>query len=138
MRGAMVTILGGVALLAAASCVTDACGCSPLVSLAIVTGSVVDGTGAPVPVARVHASSDEAEGCASLGGEIGTTMTSQDGSYRMDLTVSPLGDSVCVQVFADPPFGSEALGTSDTTLLVMGFVGDHPDSAAVDLVLPPE
>ena len=136
MNRAMVAALSGFALLAASSCVTEVCGCSPSSASAILTGSVVDGAGAPAPSAQVHASSEQFEGCWSLGVKLGVVSAAQDGSFRMDVTVPTLEDSVCVLVFADPPPGSDAFGPSDTTMLVMDFSHElTPDSADVELAL---
>lgn len=135
MNRAMLSVLGALGILAAGSCATDACGCSPTVTSAIVSGSVVDGAGAPVRLARVQAYSAPAAGCHSLESAFGSTFAESDGGFSLGIASSEFQDSVCVLVFADSPFGSGALGVSDTALLVMDFDEFDPGQAQVELVL---
>lgn len=116
---------------------TEACGCTPVITQAIVTGRVVDGAGAPVRLARVRAYSAPAGGCHSLDADLGSTLAEADGQFSLGMAYEGRQDSVCVLVFADSPFGSSALGVSDTTLLVMDFDESDPGTAQVELVLVP-
>lgn len=137
MNRAMVSVLGALGLLAAGSCMTDACGCTPTSISAVVNGRVVDGAGAPVRSARVQAYSAPADGCYSLDSYLGATFAESDGRYSLGIRSGAVGDSVCVLVFADSPFGAAALGASDTSLLVMDFDEFEPGEAQAQLVLVP-
>ena len=118
------------------SCATDVCACTPAIVPALVTGRVVDDRAAPVRDAQAHAYSASAAGCHSLDVDFGFVVTESDGSFRMGLASGMLQDSICVLVFARPPLGSDALGNSDTALLVMDFRDELTlDSAQVELVL---
>jgi hypothetical protein len=71
-----------------------------------------------------------------VGGELNAVTTLRDGSFRLPLASGVSSDSVCVLVFAHPPFNSNGLQYSDTALLVMDFRNEVvPDSAEVVLVL---
>ena len=131
----IVVALGGFAALTVISCTTEACACSPALR-AVVTGRVVDEGNAPVPGAQAQAFSAPAAGCRSLHAGLAVTPAESDGTFRLDLAWDTAHDDVCVLIFARPPDGSNALGDSDTTLLVMDFTDEPtPDSAQVELRL---
>src|SRR3954453_820037 len=124
MNRALVAALSSLTGFALSSCTTDACACTPPIVPALVMGSVVDVPGAPVPGAQVRAVSVPAANCHSLDADFGFVTTHQDGSFDLALASGALQDSVCVLVFARPPPATPALGTSDTTVLIMDFRGE--------------
>ena len=137
MNRAMVSVLGALGLLAAGSCMTDACGCTPTSISARrewTRGGRSRGTRA---LGRVQAYSAPADGCYSLDSYLGATFAESDGRYSLGIRSGAVGDSVCVLVFADSPFGAAALGASDTSLLVMDFDEFEPGEAQAELVLVP-
>jgi hypothetical protein len=90
----------------------------------------------PVVGARVHAFSSEGANCHSANDNFGFVLTGGDGSFDLGLPSYNVLDSVCVFVFAHPPFAIVNLQDSDTALLVMNFRGPPElDSAQVELVL---
>jgi hypothetical protein len=136
MKRASMVVVAAVVGLSSAHCATDACGCTPPRVPAVVVGRVVDGGGVAVASARVRAYSAPAPGCHAVGGELNAVTTLRDGSFRLPLASGVSSDSVCVLVFAHPPFNSNGLQYSDTALLVMDFRNEVvPDSAEVVLVL---
>jgi hypothetical protein len=130
-----VCALYGLVTLAFSSCTTEVCDCLPAVS-AIVTGRVLDRSGAAAAGALVLAYSASEADCHSLDTDFGLAVAEDDGGFRLGLASGQLQDSVCVLVFAQPRPGSEGLENSDTSLLVMDFRGEPTlDSARVELVL---
>jgi hypothetical protein len=127
---------GCLALLALSQCSTDACGCTPAFSPAVVVGRVLGGFGTPVAEAPVRAYSAPGAGCHSADNDFGTITTGVDGTFELGLSIAHERDSVCVYLFARPPAGSGGLDNSDTALVVMDFrPADVQDSAEVELVL---
>lgn len=137
MNRASMVAGAAVVALSMSHCATDACGCTPPRVPAVVVGRVVDQTGVAVAAARVRAYSAPAPGCHVVaGGELNAVTTRRDGSFRLPLVSGISSDSVCVLVFARPPFNTNDLQFSDTALLVMDFRDDVViDSAEVALVL---
>jgi hypothetical protein len=85
--------------------------------------------------AAISSCSETACGCSADFGSVGTL---SGGEFLLGLGLGGEQDSVCIQVFAHPPQGADALGDSDTSLLVLDFrLESAPDSARVELVLPP-
>jgi hypothetical protein len=135
MDRAFVTALG-VAVLAALSCTTEVCGCSPAIEPAILGGRVLDGSGKPAPEAQVRAYSAPSAGCQSLDTDFGFAVAEDDGTFIMGLASGHVEDSVCVLVFARPSVGPDVPENSDTSLLVLDFRDDlSPDTARVELIL---
>ena len=129
-------VLSAVAMLGLSQCATEACGCTPAVAPAVIIGRVLGGFQTPVHGARVRAYSAPAAGCRSVDADFGGVLSEADGSFFMPLSTTAFQDSVCVLVFARPPFGASSLENSDTALLVMSFLGsDLDDTARVELVL---
>ncbi|HEY8257290.1 MAG TPA: hypothetical protein VIG08_06500 [Gemmatimonadales bacterium] len=136
-------IVAGLLLLCSAllaSCSTDVCACEPVPATARITGIVTDVTGTPVANAVVSAFSDDAPGCHSIGIDFGPTAatSADDGSFLMILALGTPQDSVCVFTYAQPNDGIGGLDGSDTTLVVLDFSREQPDTATVDFTLPAE
>jgi hypothetical protein len=71
------------------------------------------------------------------GFDYGLTGSGTDGTYSLQLASAEARDSICVFVFAQPPGGTNELGESDTTLVVLNFGAAQTDSVRVDPVLRP-
>jgi len=136
MGRATASAVYGLVTLASSSCTTEVCDCPPAIGPAIVTGRVLDRSGAAAAGALVRAYSAPRTDCHSLDTDFGLVVAATDGGFRLGLASGHLRDRVCVLVFAQPPPGSEGQADSDTSLLVMDF-GDEltPDSARIELVL---
>jgi hypothetical protein len=118
------------------SCVTDACGCVPAPAIATIYGRVTDAVGNPVPHPSVGAYSGLASNCHSSETSFDSSISAEDGRYRIDLLQSSAQDSVCV-AFASVPAGSDVLAASDTVPVVLGFRFGLPrDTARIDFSLP--
>jgi hypothetical protein len=136
MRAVITPLLGCLASLIASGCTTEACACTPPIVPAIVTGRVLLPSGNAAGSAQVHAYSAPAAGCHSIGDELGRATAASDGAFRLGLVSGMVLDSVCVFIVAQPPSGSNGLGNSDPTLLVMDFRSElTADSAQVELIL---
>jgi hypothetical protein len=126
----------GLTVLAASSCTTEVCGCSPAIVPAILVGRVLDGSGRPAAAAQVRAYSAPDAGCHSLDTDFGFVVAEDDGGFVMELASGHVQDSVCVLVFARPSLGVDMPENSDTSLLVLDFRDNFaPDTARVELVL---
>jgi hypothetical protein len=136
MSRASVSAIYGLLILASSSCTTEACDCPPAIVPAVVTGHVLEPSGAAGVGAVVRAYSAAETGCHSLDTDFGIAVAETDGGFRMGLASGQLQDSVCVLVFAQPRPGSEGLENSDTNLVIMDFRDELTrDSARVELVL---
>ena len=130
------TAIATLALLGLSHCTTEVCGCTPALVPAVVVGRVLGGLDTPVQGAGVRAYSAAGPDCHSTDTDFGGVVTGPDGGFALGLRTYDPRDSVCVYVFARPPFGASGLGNSDTAFAVMDFRGDQVlDSAQVELVL---
>ena len=114
----------------------DVCACTPTPATALLTGRVLDDTGAPVAGAAIVAYSAPAAGCqVAESVELGVTTNGGDGSFRIGLVQGSEQGLVCVFAFARPPAAAQ-LANSDTALVKLEFrYQPPPDSAVIDLLL---
>lgn len=117
------------------ACTTDVCGCPPLPATAAVYGRVQMPDGSPVAQARVLAYVGWDGDCSRREFADGSTLTRDDGNYKLWFLSGGEDEAVCVRVQVSAPFESDLRDAPDTTVtLALRYYAPF-DSTRVDATL---